>query len=622
MKQWEKQVIKNVFGLFLLTGLILGLPNPGRVQADGPPTFVPSTTAGWEFEGEHALSYFGSAWSPAGDVNGDGYDDLIVGAFYENTLVGDHSGQVKVFYGSETGFDPTTPDWTVNGEYPEDRFGVSVSSAGDVNDDGFDDVLIGAYNYSEEVLTTAGRAYLYYGSASGLASLPAWTMTGTQTDEYLGYHVTLAGDVNGDGFSDVAIASTGFDNGETNEGRVYIFHGSSEGLSDTADWMAESNQESPSFGASMNSLGDVNHDGYDELVVGAYNYTNGEVGEGAVFVWYGSEDGLNEGENGTPANADWIAESNKPTGTDSRYFGLRVGTPGDVNGDGYNEIIVSSPERSNPTFAEGVVFLWNGSADGLNGGVNGTPENPAWLGESNEWGYGYGYINGKPADVNGDGYGDVIVGCLFYGGGYGATLAYFGSETGLGDTGNLTNYDWMVTAPQNEDFRNARFSELSGSVGDANGDGIQDIVIATGYWKENVANTDSNYRKGKIWAYYTNAATISGTVSYTGDAGVTGPISVSAHLNPKDEPVIFAELIEDGDTYKMKGFPAGSFYISAFLDIDNSGGPPDPGEPFAWYDENGDGTPDPVIVELGENIHFIDIDLFDPFNLFLPLILR
>jgi hypothetical protein len=622
MKANNKLLVKRVFGTLLLLGLLLGALNSDRVQADGPPTFVPSTTAGWNFEGDQANTSFGLQWSPAGDVNGDGFDDLIAGAYSENTANGDLSGQVKVFFGSETGFDPTTPDWIINGEFPGDRLGYSVSSAGDVNGDGFDDVLIGAHWYSQEI-SGRGKAYLFYGSKTGLSSIPAWTKTGTQTEEYLGIHVTTAGDVNGDGFSDIAISSRGFDNVEPDEGRIYVFHGSSSGLSNTADWMAESNQTGSLFGVWLNSLGDVNGDGFDELAVGAYDYSNGQTGEGAVFVWYGSEDGLNEGEDGTPANVDWMAESNRAEDDNGRDFGARVGTPGDVNGDGYNDIVVSASEFPNPTFAEGVVFLWYGSQNGLNGGTFGSPSNPAWFAESNNYGFAYGYITGKPADVNGDGYGDVIVGCLYYNSGYGAVFAYFGSETGLGASGTLSNSDWMVAAPINySEFYIGHFGGHAGSVGDANGDGFEDIVIGAGLWKGGVANTDPYYRRGKIWAYYTNAATISGTVTITGNVSITGPISVSAHLDPGDPPVVSADFIEAGDTYKIKGFPAGSYYISAYLDKNNSGGPPDDGEPFAWYDENGDGIPDPVTVELGDNLHFIDIELMNPLNLFLPLILK
>lgn len=622
MRLIEFRSMKAVFSTCLLLGLIFGVLNPGGVQADGPPTFVPSTTAGWEFEGDQANTTFGSQWSPAGDVNGDGYDDLIAGAYRENTATGDLSGQVKVFYGSETGYDPTTPDWTINGEFAGNVLGYSVSCAGDVNDDGFDDVIIGAHGYSVDI-SNRGKAYVYYGSASGLSSTPAWSVTGTQVDEYLGLHVTTAGDVNGDGYDDIAVASRDFDNGESNEGRVYVFHGSSSGPSSTADWMAESNQAGSMFSSWMNSLGDVNGDTYDELAVGAYDYSNGQTGEGAVFVWYGSADGLNEGEDGTPANADWMAESNRAEDTNGRDFGGRVGTPGDVNGDGYNEIIVAASEFPNPTFAEGVVFLWYGSAEGLNGGANGNPSNPAWLAESNSYAFAYGYVTGKPADVNGDGYGDVVTGCLFYNSGYGAVFAYFGSETGLGANGDLTNSDWMVAAPVDyAQFYTGLFGGHAGSVGDANGDGFEDIVIAAGNWKAGVANTDPYYHRGKIWAYYTNAATISGTVTLSGDTSITGPISISAHLDPGDPPVVSIDDAEAGDSYKLKGFPAGTYYISAYLDKNSSGGPPDEGEPAAWYDANGDGVPDPVVVELGDNLHDKDIHLINPLYLFLPMIVK
>jgi hypothetical protein len=86
--------------------------------------------------------------------------------------------------------------------------------------------------------------------------------------------------------------------------------------------------------------------------------------------------------------------------------------------------------------------------------------------------------------------------------------------------------------------------------------------------------------------------------------------------------VVSIDYIETGDTYKIKGFPAVSYYLSTYLDKNNSGGEPDDGEPVAWYDENGDGEPDPAKVELGDNAHFIHIELLNPFNLFLSLILK
>ncbi len=116
---------------------------------------------------------------------------------------------------------------------------------------------------------------------------------------------------------------------------------------------------------------------------------------------------------------------------------------------------------------------------------------------------------------------------------------------------------------------------------------------------------------------------IQGTVTYTGSLGVMGPISVSVHPAVGAEPSASAEGIQSGETYSIFDLEPGSYYISAYLDIDSSGGPPDPNEPLAWYDENGDGTPDPVeISTAGEVVTGKDILLEDSLYLYLPLIVR
>ena len=116
-----------------------------------------------------------------------------------------------------------------------------MATAGDVNGDGFSDVIVGALLYDNGE-TDEGRAYVYHGSAAGLATTAAWTAESNQDDAHFGYSVATAGDVNGDGFSDVIVGAYVYDNGETNEGRAFVYHGSAAGLSPTAAWTAESNQ--------------------------------------------------------------------------------------------------------------------------------------------------------------------------------------------------------------------------------------------------------------------------------------------------------------------------------------------------------------------------------------------
>jgi hypothetical protein len=152
----------------------------------------------------------------------------------------------------------------------------------------------------------------------------------------------------------------------------------------------------------VGTAGDVNGDGYDDILVGAPYYDNPEGDEGGIFVWYGSAGGL--GENGTPENADWRAESNQA----SALFGYSVGTAGDVNGDGFDDIIVGAWLYDNPQSGEGMAFVWYGSAVGL--GEKGTPANAGWKYESDRDGTGLGYAVATAGDVNGDGCSDIIVG--------------------------------------------------------------------------------------------------------------------------------------------------------------------------------------------------------------------
>jgi hypothetical protein len=180
----------------------------------------------------------------------------------------------------------TSPSWTAESNQAEASFGNSVGTAGDVNNDGYDDVIVGAHYY-DNGHTNEGRAYLYLGSASGLSNTASWTAESNQASAQLGHSVGTAGDVNNDGYDDVIVGANLYDNGQTNEGRAYLYLGSDSGLSTTSDWTAESNQAYAYFGYSVGTAGDVNNDGYDDVIVGAKNYSNGQTYEGRAFVYRG-----------------------------------------------------------------------------------------------------------------------------------------------------------------------------------------------------------------------------------------------------------------------------------------------------------------------------------------------
>jgi hypothetical protein len=167
-----------------------------------------------------------------------------------------------------------------------------VGTAGDVNGDGYADVIVGAGRYDNGE-TDEGRTYVYHGSTIGLNTTAAWTAEGDQVEAYFGYSVGTAGDVNGDGYADVIVGAGRYDNGQTDEGRTYVYHGSTTGLNTTAAWTAEGDQVGANFGYPVRTAGDVNGDGYADVIIGAYYYDNGEVDEGAAFLYYGNGgDGL------------------------------------------------------------------------------------------------------------------------------------------------------------------------------------------------------------------------------------------------------------------------------------------------------------------------------------------
>ncbi len=164
---------------------------------------------------------------------------------------------------------------------------MCVAGAGDVNGDGYSDVIVGAKGYDNEE-TDEGAAFVYYGSASGLSTTADWMGESDQDSANYGISVSSAGDVNGDGYSDVIIGSYNYDDTLLNEGVAFVYFGSDTGLSDSADWIGKGNQEGANYGIDVAGAGDINGDGYSDIIVGSYKYDNDEIDEGSVFVYYGN----------------------------------------------------------------------------------------------------------------------------------------------------------------------------------------------------------------------------------------------------------------------------------------------------------------------------------------------
>jgi len=318
---------------------------------------------------ESANSGFGVSVSGAGDVTGDGYDDIIVGAYTE-----DNVGGAYVYSGSSSGL-VSSPATTLTGEAALGCFGHVVSGAGDVNGDGYADVVAGAYNYDNGT----GRVYVYLGSSAGVASGASTTLTGTAPFDYFGGSVSGSGDVNGDGYGDVIVGAYGYG---SSTGQVYVYAGSSSGLSSIPLSTFTGENAGDCFGQSVSGAGDVNGDGYGDVVVSADAYS---VRRGRVYVY--------EGGSGGPS----APASNTYTGdAPGDYLGRAVSEAGDVNGDGFGDVIVGA--RNYPG---GWAFIYPGSSSGLPAAAS------TVLGGATD---NFGYAVSRAGDVNGDGYDDVLVG--------------------------------------------------------------------------------------------------------------------------------------------------------------------------------------------------------------------
>ena len=152
--------------------------------------------------------------------------------------------------------------------------------------DGYSDVVVGARYYGNGE-GSEGAAFVYHGSAGGLAMTVSTQLASNQAGALFGSSVASAGDVNGDGYSDVIVGALGYSHG----GAAFVYHGSAGGLAMIASVQLESNQVYASFGNSVASAGDVNGDGYSDVIVGADRYDNGEDNEGAAFIYHGNSDG-------------------------------------------------------------------------------------------------------------------------------------------------------------------------------------------------------------------------------------------------------------------------------------------------------------------------------------------
>ncbi len=444
-------------------------------------------TRGFVINGKNTNDWSGISVSTAGDVNGDGLDDLIVGAPRSGV---EGTGKSYVIFGKTDGtaIDLSAIDtrgFVINGEMGNDGSGYSVSTAGDVNGDGLDDLIVGAWRFSgvNNQYVLPGKSYVIFGKTDGtainLSAIASGTggfgITGVDWDSHSGYSVSTAGDVNGDGLDDLIIGAPNTKIDRLYKGKSFVIFGKADGTAidlsaiGTGGFVINGENSNNYSGHSVSSAGDVNGDGLDDLIVGAFGISKS-------YIIFGKKDS-------TTIELSAIASG---TGgfviNGNNYNGKSVSSAGDVNGDGLDDLIVGTPQSDlNGKKIVGKSYVIFGKTD--NTAINLSAIGTGGFVINGENAYDRsGFSVSTAGDVNGDGLDDLIVGSFEADPSgkskAGKSYVIFGkinnAEVNLSVVASGTGGLGFVINGESA-------GDLSGSsvstAGDVNGDGLDDLII-------------------------------------------------------------------------------------------------------------------------------------------------
>lgn len=434
---------------------------------------------GFRMNGVSRNDYSGKAVSNAGDVNGDGLDDLIVGA-YRADPNGSYSGSSYVVFGKSSGFNATmslgelagSNGFRIDGVSEQDQSGRSVSSAGDVNGDGFDDVIVGAFNADPNEVYT-GSSYVIFGKSSNFESRidlsklngsNGFRLDGSEYD-FLGDSVSSAGDINGDGLDDLILSASQADPNGPDSGSSYVVLGKSSGfeaiinlsrLNGNNGFRLDGEKQFDFSGYSVSNAGDVNGDGFDDVIIGAALADPNGENSGSSYVVFGKATSFDATMNLSVLNGK---NGFRIDGEEGDNSGDSVSNAGDVNGDGFDDVIIGAGQADDSNRENsGSSYVVFGKATGFEATMNLATLNGSegfridgivafnFLGDSVS----------SAGDINRDGFDDLVIGAPgadHSGAGSGSSYVIFGRSDFTG-----SDADFQGT-PGDDNFTGTKAAE-------------------------------------------------------------------------------------------------------------------------------------------------------------------